>query len=92
MLRLLAVQVGVGLGLSAVLWGAFGNLAGYSGLLGCLVSAVPNAFLALRLGLPRRDPGAKALLRAAWIGEMGKLALTVLLLPALLLLPAAADI
>ena len=79
MLRLLAVQAGVGLGLSAVLWGVFGNLAGYSALLGCLVSVLPNAFLALRLGLPRRDPGAKALLRAAWIGELGKLALTVLL-------------
>jgi ATP synthase protein I len=78
-LRLLAVQVGVGLGLSAVLWGAFGTIAGYSALLGCLVSVLPNAFLALRLGVPRRDPGAKALLRAAYIGELGKLALTVLL-------------
>ena len=43
------------------------------------MSALPNAFLALRLAVPRRDPGAKALLRAAYIGEIGKLALTVLL-------------
>lgn len=78
-LRVLAVQVGVGLGLSAVLWGAYGNVAGYSAVLGCLVSLLPNAFLALRLGVPRRDPGAKALLRAAYVGELGKLALTVLL-------------
>ena len=77
-LRLLAVQVGVGLGLSAVIWGAFGSIAGYSAL-GVGVSALPNAFLALRLGVPRRDASAKALLRAAWIGEIGKLALTVLL-------------
>ena len=39
---------------------------------------IPNAFLALRLIAPRRDPGAQALIRAAWIGEIGKLALTVL--------------
>ena len=78
-LRLLAVQVGIGLGLSAVLWGVFGTIAGYSALLGVSVSALPNAFLALRLAVPRRDPGAKALLRAAYVGEIGKLALTVLL-------------
>ena len=79
MLRVLAVQIGLGLVLSAVLWGALGTTAGYSALLGCSVSALPNAFLALRLWVPRRDPGAKALLQAAWIGEIGKLALTVLL-------------
>jgi ATP synthase protein I len=35
--------------------------------------------LALRLAVPRRDPGAHSLLRAAYIGELGKLALTVLI-------------
>ncbi len=59
--------------------GIFGTVVGYSALLGCLISALPNAFLALRLSLPRRDPGAKALMQAAYIGELGKLALTVLL-------------
>jgi F0F1-type ATP synthase assembly protein I len=29
--------------------------------------------------VPRRDPGAGALVRAAYIGELGKLALTVLM-------------
>lgn len=79
MLKVLAAQVGAGLAVSALFWGTLGTVAGYSAMLGCVVSAVPNAFLALRLGVPRRDPGAKALLRAAWIGEIGKLALTVLL-------------
>ncbi len=79
MLKVLAGQVGAGLAVSALFWGLTGTVAGYSALLGCLVSALPNAFLALRLGVPRRDPGAKALLRAAYIGEIGKLALTVLL-------------
>lgn len=78
-LRVLAVQVGVGLTVSAVIWAILGTVAGYSGVLGCLVSTIPNGFLALRLGVPRRDQGAKSLLHAAYIGELGKLALTVLL-------------
>ena len=77
-LRVIMWQFLVGVVLAAVLWGVFGSVAGYSALLGSLTCAVPNAFLALRLMAPRRDAGAQALLRAAWIGEAGKLALTVL--------------
>ena len=80
MLKVIAVQVGLGAALAAILWGYLGNVAGYSALLGCLASALPNGFLALRLAVPRRDPGAKSLLHAAYIGEIGKLALTVLVL------------
>jgi ATP synthase protein I len=69
----------VGAVLAAVLLGVFGKVAGYSAVLGSLAAVVPNAFLALRLIAPRRDPGAQALIRAAWIGEIGKLALTVLI-------------
>ena len=79
MLRVLAVQIGFGAAMAAALWSYLGNIAGYSALLGCLTSVLPNGFLALRLAVPRRDPGAKSLLRAAYIGEIGKLALTVLL-------------
>jgi ATP synthase protein I len=79
MLSILAVQVGLGAAIAAVLWGMYGSVHGYSALLGCLISTLPNAFLALRLSVPRRDAGAKALIRAAYIGELGKLALTVLL-------------
>ena len=79
MLKVLAVQVGLGAALAAALWGYLGEVAGYSALLGCLASALPNSFLALRLAVSRRDPGAKSLVRAAYIGEIGKLALTVLL-------------
>ncbi len=75
--RVLMWQLLVGLGLAAVLWTLFGSVAGYSALLGSLVCVFPNAFLGLRLILPRQDP--RALQQAAWIGEMGKLALTVLL-------------
>lgn len=64
----------------AVLFRAIdGRVAGYSALLGGLTCVIPNAFLALRLAAPRRDTGARGLLRAAYIGEIGKIALTVLM-------------
>ena len=77
--KVLKWQLLVGVVLSAALWIASNAVAGYSALLGSLTCVVPNAFLALRLVAPRRDPGAAGLLRAAWVGEIGKLALTVLL-------------
>ncbi len=76
--RVLIGQFLVGVVLAAVLWGVFDKVAAYSAMLGSLICLVPNAFLALRLVVPRRDPGAQALVNAAWIGEIGKLALTVL--------------
>jgi len=79
MLKVLAGQAAIGLVVAAAFWLFGGRVAGYSALLGSLACVLPNGFLALRLAVPRRDPGAKALLRAAWIGEIGKLALTVLI-------------
>jgi ATP synthase protein I len=79
MLKVLLGQIGVGAALAAVLWGMYGHVAGYSALLGSLTCVIPNAFLAMRLVAPRRDPGARALIRAAYFGELGKLALTVLM-------------
>jgi ATP synthase protein I len=78
MLKVLGIQIGLGAALAAALWSTLGTVAGYSALAGCLCSVVPNSFLALRLAVPRQDPGAKPLVRAAYIGEIGKLALTVL--------------
>lgn len=79
MLKVLVGQIGIGTVLAAALWGLYGHVAGYSVLLGSLTCAIPNAFLALRLVAPRREPGARALVRAAYIGELGKLGLTVLM-------------
>ncbi len=79
MLKVLGGQIGVGAVLAAALWGLYGTVAGYSALLGSLTCVIPNAFLALRLAVPRRDPGARALIRAAYVGELGKLGLTVLM-------------
>jgi ATP synthase protein I len=75
----LLAQTGLTLTLAALFWGINGLVSGYSALLGGLTAVIPNGFLAARLMLPRRDPGAGALLRAAYLGELGKLALTVLI-------------
>ena len=79
MLKVLVAQTGIGVVLAAVLWGAYGQVAGVSALLGSATCILPNAFLALRLAAPRRSPGARDLVRAAYIGEIGKLAITVLM-------------
>jgi ATP synthase protein I len=79
LLAILLVQQALSVALAAMFWGISGSVAGYSALLGGLTCVIPNAFLALRLVVPRRDPGAGALVRAAYIGELGKLALTVLM-------------
>ncbi len=72
-------QLGLSVVLALLFWGIGGRTAGYSALLGGMTCVIPNAFLALRLVVPRRDPGAQGLLRAAYIGELGKIALTVLM-------------
>lgn len=77
--RVLLVQLGLSVVLAVLFWGVMGDVAAYSSLLGGLICVIPNAFLALRLVVPRRDPGPGALVRAAYIGELGKLALTVLM-------------
>ena len=79
MLKVLVGQLAIGAVLAAVLWMTYGHVAGYSALLGALTCVIPNAFLALRLAVPRRDPGARSLIRAAYLGELGKLAITVLM-------------
>ena len=77
----LLAQVGVGLCLAAVVWLWRGEVAAASVVAGALVAVIPNAFLAARLLSARND--ARALLRSAWVGVLGKYALTVLLFAAL---------
>lgn len=74
----LLAQAGVSAALAAVLALCSGVVAACSGLLGGMVAVAPNAFLAARL-LSTRARDAQSLLRQAWIGEMGKLALTAVL-------------
>jgi ATP synthase protein I len=75
----LLAQAGLSLVLAAVLGSWQGMTVGGSALLGGMVAVIPNAFLAARLLKPRRDPSPQAILRAAWIGEIGKWLLTALL-------------
>jgi len=77
--KVLLAQLGLSVVLAMLFWGVGGLVPAYSALLGGLTCVVPNAFLALRLVVSRRDSGPGALLRAAYIGELGKLALTVLM-------------
>jgi ATP synthase protein I len=75
----LLAQVGLSLGLAALLGLWQGQVAAVSALLGGAIAVVPNAFLAARLLAPRAGASARALLRAAWLGEIGKLLLTAVL-------------
>ena len=75
----LLVQTCVSFVVAAVSWGWIGEVAGMSALLGGAAAVVPNGFLAARLLQPSRDESAKAMMRSAWIGEIGKVLLTALL-------------
>ena len=72
----LLAQAGVCMVLAVALWPSFGDTAAVSTLLGGAAAVVPNAFLAARLLAPSRP--VDELLRGAWIGEIGKILLTVL--------------
>lgn len=74
----LLAQACVSVVVAAVAWAGFGSVAGVSAALGGATAVVPNAFLAARLLMSTRDLGHQAMYRSAWIGEFGKLLLTVL--------------
>lgn len=75
----LLMQTVLTLALAGTVWIGWGNVAGFSVLLGGVVAVIPNAFLAARLLTPRALRSAEALMRSAWIGAIGKLVLTALL-------------
>ncbi|MDX1405587.1 MAG: ATP synthase subunit I [Woeseiaceae bacterium] len=77
--KILLWQLVVSVVLALLFGGIAGRIAGYSALLGGLTCVIPNAFLALRLVVPRSDSGARGLIGAAYIGEIGKIGLTVLM-------------
>ena len=75
----LLVQACVSFIAAAVLWVWVDEVAAWSALLGGATVVIPNGFLAARLLTPNRDLSARAMMRSAWLGEIGKLALTALL-------------
>jgi len=71
----LTAQVVLSLGFALVLGIWAGRTVGTSALLGGITAFAPNAFLAARL----MNADIESLMRAAWVGEIGKLLLSALL-------------
>jgi ATP synthase protein I len=81
-LVILLAQLAASLLTSAAFAVLQGKVAAVSALLGGAIAVIPNAFLAARLSTPKAGADARAMLKAAWLGEIGKLALTALLFAA----------
>jgi ATP synthase protein I len=77
--NILLAQLAAGLVLAVIVWIWLGSGRAVPTLLGGLIGVVPNAFLAARLMSPRAGSSAKSLLRAGWIGEAGKLAISAVM-------------
>jgi ATP synthase protein I len=75
----LLAQTGVTVGLAGLAAISHGDVAATSVLLGGMAAVIPNGFLAARLMQPRAVDSAEAIMRSAWLGEIGKLLLTALL-------------
>jgi ATP synthase protein I len=75
--QILLAQLAVAGAPVAPLWLWRGEGAAVSWLLGGVICVVPNAFVGALMSVRRDD--ARAALRAAWLGEAGKLVLTVAL-------------
>jgi F0F1-type ATP synthase assembly protein I len=77
--NILLTQLATAAGVAAVVWIGLGTERAIPTLLGGLIGVVPNAFLAARLMSPRAGASAQSLLRAGWLGEIGKIAIAALL-------------
>ncbi len=77
--KIIGLQLGVTLCLAMIAWGALGVSDARSVLLGGMICLLPNVFLATRLFVAGRSGDARRVLRAAWLGEIGKLLLTAVM-------------
>ena len=77
--NILLTQLATALGIAAIVWIGLGSERAIPTLVGGLIGVVPNAFLAARVMSPRAGSSAQILLRAGWLGEIGKLLITALL-------------
>ena len=76
-IRVLIYQLLATVVLASIIWFFAGKVAGYSSVLGGFICLVPNIFLGTRLMLSSRN--VSGILRAAYLGELGKVILTALL-------------
>ena len=77
--NILLTQLATAIGLAAIVWIGLGSERAIPTLVGGLIGVVPNAFLAARVMSPRAGSSAEKLLRAGWLGEIGKLVIAALL-------------
>ena len=77
--NILLTQLATALGVAAIVWIALDSGRAIPTLLGGLIGVVPNAFLAARVMSPRAGASAESLLRAGWLGEIGKIVIAALL-------------
>ncbi|MEL7451192.1 MAG: ATP synthase subunit I, partial [Pseudomonadota bacterium] len=77
--KIIGLQLGVTVFLALVAWGWLGVSDARSVLLGGMICLLPNAFLATRLFVAGKSGDARRVLRAAWVGEIGKLLLTAVM-------------
>ena len=77
--NILLTQLATALGVAAIVWLGLGSERAVPTLVGGLIGVVPNAFLAARVMSPRAGASAESLLRAGWLGEIGKLVIAALL-------------
>jgi ATP synthase protein I len=77
--NILLTQLAVAVLLAGLVWIWLGSERAVPTLLGGLIGVVPNTFLAVRLFSPQARRSANSLMRAGWIGELGKLAIAAAL-------------
>ena len=77
--NILLTQLATALGVAAIVWIALDSGRAIPTLVGGLIGVVPNAFLAARVMSPRAGASAQSLLRAGWLGEIGKIVIAALL-------------
>ena len=76
-IRIIILQIVATFVLSIIFWLFNDVIAGYSAFFGGIISVIPNVFLAARLIASPKN--AQAVMKAAYIGEAGKIILTFLL-------------
>ncbi len=76
--RILLAQLLLTASLAGGIWALAGMVQARSLFVGGMICVLPNAFLALRMFAHGRDADPRRIVRAAYFGEVGKLALTAL--------------
>lgn len=77
--RLLVVQIGLSILAALIAWFCSGVLAGWSAILGGMISVIPNTYFAYRLFQYHGARAAKQIVNSFYRGEAAKLLMTMVL-------------